>query len=78
MELFDLVVYGDDYKLNESNHGDYLLNEVKTNGSALVVLKHPEITRDLEETGTVKAEKIGENGEFQLYRLSFINNRNGV
>ena len=78
VELFDLVVYGDDYKLNESNHGDYLLNEVKTNGSALVVLKHPEITRDLEETGTVKAEKIGENGEFQLYRLSFINNRNGV
>ncbi len=72
VDIFDKVVYGDDFKLIESNHGDYLLNEVKTNGSALVVLKHPEIIDLLSETGHIKAEKKAENGENLLYQLNYL------
>ena len=78
VELFDKVVYGDNYKLNESENGEFLLNEVKSRGTILVVLRHPEIARDLSDTGQVKAEKIGENDQQILYRLTYVIDENGV
>lgn len=78
VELFDKVVYGDNYKLNESENGEFLLNEVKSRGTVLVVLRHPEIARDLSDTGQVKAEKIGENDQQILYRLTYVIDENGV
>ena len=78
VELFDKVVYGDNYKLNESENGEFLLNEVKSRGTVLVVLRHPEIARDLSDTGQVKAEKIGENDQQIFYRLTYVIDENGV
>lgn len=75
VELFDEVVYGEDYAIIESNDGEYLINEVKAKDSILVALKHPEITKYIERHGMIAVEKIGENGNDLLYRFTYLPQR---
>lgn len=71
IDIIDMVVYGDQFVRYESQNGNFLLNAVDANDSIVAILYHPEIAAQLEQTGKVKAEYIGECvQESQIFRLT--------